>query len=517
MADAGDGSSGLMDPNQTFPSLCTSVGIDPRLRKALSRLNYVHPTLVQSRSIPLAVTSGRDLLVRARTGSGKTVAYCVPVLHKIPARKALADERGGVDDEEEEDETGGGGGAAVRGVILVPTRELCNQVAQVLNDLTYYCADVVRTVVLSSSGKKGSKKRDAATMQQEALLRDRPDIVVATPAGLVANVRGGLLDLKRSVETLVVDEADLILSFGYADDVTEIMKALPRTCQGFLMSATISPELNKLKGVVLHSPAVLKLEEDDGAELAGAREGNLMQFYLDLPSKDRYLLVYVFLKLGLLRGKGLSFVNSIDGGYRLKLFLEQFHIRSAVLNSELPLKSRLNIIEHFNVGNFDYLIATDEATHRRSRGENEEDNGGGGEKKKSKRKSGKRSRRDGEYGASRGLDFRGVSFVVNFDMPPDPESYTHRIGRTARGGASGVALTLVDGTVGEEAETLLDIQESQPSRSAAGPGDGELREAADEGAEGSGVHPQVQAQPGPLEFDLKEIEGFRYRVEDGEF
>ena len=515
MAEAGDDSSGLMDPNQTFPSLCTSVGIDPRLRKALSRLNYVHPTLVQSRSIPLAVTSGRDLLVRARTGSGKTVAYCVPVLHKILARKALADERGGIDDEDEADERGGG--AAVRGVILVPTRELCNQVAQVLNDLTYYCADVVRTVVLSSSGKKGSKKRDAATLQQEALLRDRPDIVVATPAGLVANVRGGLLDLKRSVETLVVDEADLILSFGYADDVTEIMKALPRTCQGFLMSATISPELNKLKGVVLHSPAVLKLEEDDGAELANAREGNLMQFYLDLPSKDRYLLVYVFLKLGLLRGKGLFFVNSIDGGYRLKLFLEQFHIRSAVLNSELPLKSRLNIIEHFNVGNFDYLIATDEATHRRSRSENES---GGGEddegKKKSKRKSGKR-RRDGEYGASRGLDFRGVSFVVNFDMPPNPESYTHRIGRTARGGASGVALTLVDGSVGEEAETLLDIQESQPSRSAAGSGDGELREAADDGGgmESSGVHPQVQAQPGPLEFDLKEIEGFRYRVEDG--
>ena len=94
----------------------------------------------------------------------------------------------------------------------------------------------------------------------------------------------------------------------------------------------------------------------------GTKEGQLSQFYLNLPKKDKKLVVYVFLKLGLLKGKGLFFVNTTDGGYRLKLFLEQFHIRSAVLNAELPLHSRLNIIEQFNAGNFDYLIATDEST-----------------------------------------------------------------------------------------------------------------------------------------------------------
>ncbi|EED91448.1 dead-box RNA helicase, partial [Thalassiosira pseudonana CCMP1335] len=426
-------------------------GIDARLLKALSRLNYVHPTLVQSKSIPLALTSGRDLLVRARTGSGKTLAYCIPVIQKILGRK-----------KEEQGE-----GTAVKGVILVPTRELCTQVAKVIDDLTYYCADHVKVVVLNNNSNN---------LQQEALLRDRPDIVVATPAGLVGHVRSGKLNLKRSVETLVVDEADLILSFGYANDVTEIMKSLPKTCQGFLMSATLSPELHNLKHVVLHSPAVLKLEEED--EDGG--NGNLMQFYLDLPGKDKFLVLYVFLKLGLLKGKGLFFVNTIDGGYRLKLFLEQFHIRSAVLNAELPLRSRLNIIEHFNVGNFDYLIATDEATDMRSHHD--------GKKKSTKGKSNKRRRRDGEYGVSRGLDFRGVSFVVNVDLPTSPESYTHRIGRTARGGANGVALTLVDGSKDEEAEMLFQIQENQPTKSSG---------------------------PCPLDFDLKEIEGFRYRVEDG--
>ena len=292
------------------------------------------------------------------------------------------------------------------------------------------------------------------------------------------------------------------------------MKSLPKTCQGFLMSATLSPELQTLKHVVLHSPAVLKLEEDEEDDMNNAanfKEGNLLQFYLSLPTKDKYLILYVFLKLGLLKGKGLFFVNTIDAGYRLKLFLEQFHIRSAVLNAELPLKSRLNIIEHYNVGNFDYLIATDEATDRRN------DGGGQGDNKK---KTKSKRKRDGEYGVSRGLDFRGVSFVVNVDLPTSSDSYTHRIGRTARGGANGVALTLIDGTKPEELEMLAMIQEGQPAKPIVGSGDGELKEASavvNDGGSSSGVslHPQVQSQPCPLDFDLKEIEGFRYRVEDG--
>ena len=213
--------SSLIDANLTFPTLCTQIGIDSRLRKAISRLNYIHPTLVQSKSIPLAITSGRDLLVRAKTGSGKTLAYCIPVVQKILAWKLLVAERGDdYDNDSDGEEKKNEGGAAVKGVILVPTRELCNQVAMVLDDLTYYCADQIKVVVLSSSSssahsKKNRKKGDnSATLQQEALLRDRPDIVVATPAGLVTYVRNGQLNLKKSVDTLVVDEADLILSFG---------------------------------------------------------------------------------------------------------------------------------------------------------------------------------------------------------------------------------------------------------------------------------------------------------------
>lgn len=266
------------------------------------------------------------------------------------------------------------------------------------------------------------------------------------------------------------------------------------------MSATLSPELNSLKNVVLHSPAILKLEEEE--EDAVEKKGKLMQFYLTLPKKDKNLVIYVFLKLGLLKGKGLFFCNSTDGGYRLKLFLEQFSIRSAVLNAELPLRSRLNIIEQFNVGNFDYLIATDESSDAgSSTKKNEEDE----EDVSSKRKS----RKDSEYGVARGLDFRHVSFVVNVDFPTSTQSYTHRIGRTARGGAKGVAFSLVELESAQQSVVLAQVQEDQPGISATNSHD-ILKASKQDDAPAY----TKQAQPSPLDFDLNDIEGFRYRVED---
>ena len=221
-------------------------------------------------------------------------------------------------------------------------------------------------------------------------------------------------------------------------------------------------------------------------------------------------------QLGLLKGKGLFFVNSTDGGYRLKLFLEQFHIRSAVLNAELPVHSRLNIIEQFNIGNFDYLIATDESADvggGRSNDDSDDEEDEGPKKKK-------RRKKDFEYGVSRGLDFRNVSFVVNVDFPVSPKSYTHRVGRTARGGAKGVALSLVEIESHEQNEVLRLVQDDQPQIPLSRAGDDKLQVAgANMEDDGDDLPhdvppPEFQSQPSPLDFDLKEIEGFRYRVED---
>ena len=286
------------------------------------------------------------------------------------------------------------------------------------------------------------------------------------------------------------------------------------------MSATLSPELNSLKKIVLHSPVVLKLEQDEAADKKS--KGKLMQFFLTLPKKDKNLVIYVFLKLGLLKGKGLFFVNTTDAGYRLKLFLEQFHIRSSVLNAELPFRSRLNIIEQFNVGNFDYLIATDDssednASKRKSGDDKSSDDDSDDEQQQKQRK--RRKNKDEEYGVSRGLDFRNVSFVVNVDFPTSASSYSHRVGRTARGGAKGVALSFVEADNNTQYQILADVQEDQPKIPISNTATETLQAVvnapdavSDMGGEGSAM--TEQSQPSPLDFDLHEIEGFRYRVED---
>ena len=446
--------SSLLDPTLTFKDLAASIGLDNRLQKAISRLGHVRPTLVQAQCLPLALRDGRDLLVKARTGSGKTLAYCLPLLQKILMKQ-----------HEQEQSTVDG----VQGIILVPTKELCAQVASIVDSLSYYATQVIRTAVLS-----GTSQADRA--RQDAMLRDAPNVIVATPASLLhfLNKHNHFqLQVRETVETLVVDEADLVLSFGYTDDISEIIKCLPKICQSLLMSATLPDELAKLKSVMLNSPATVKLEEEDEQEEYDGKKKKLMsQFYLGVPKKDKNLVLYVFLKLGLLKGKGLFFVNSTDAAYRLKLFFELFHIRSAVLNAELPLQSRLHILEHYNVGNFEYLICTE--------------------------------------GFSRGTDFRMVSFVVNVELPTAVEEYTHRVGRTARGGHKGVALTLISQESQSDWDLLAEIQKAQPALKRAPNSGGPLQ------AQRPGENAVLQdiPQPSPLDFDLDEAEGFRYRVED---
>ncbi|CAM9475589.1 unnamed protein product [Scytosiphon promiscuus] len=590
-------------PAMTF--MQQDFGLDRRLIKAVAKMGFVYPTLVQNKCIPLAL-KGKDLLVRARTGSGKTAAFALPLLQKILRRK-----------EAEPDLSRG-----VRAVVLVPTRELCEQARVHLSELMHYCRDQVSLLALV----------DDNMAAQEAALRDKADVLIATPARLVAHLKAGNVELKDTVETLVVDEADLVLSFGYSEDIRAVTKGLPKICQGFLMSATLSAELEDLKRVVLHSPAVLKLEE-------GAQDGRLSQFYLSLANKDdKFLVVFAFIKLGLLEGKGLFFVNETESSYRLKLFLEQFHVRSAVLNAELPLNSRLHILQEFNRGIFDYLIVTDNSMdvqgvggvevadsdedgeaggdgsdptaggtirvttagaaaadgdgadgegedamdQSSSSGEEDEDEGededeegessssmsdsdeeegdagdsGGGQSDageeaagaESAASSGKKARRvskrakggggrgeESEFGAARGVDFRGVSFVLNVDFPPTPSSYTHRVGRTARGGASGTALSLVLSKDEKQCRTLQRVQSSQPSLAAPAldggggakaPGRDSIVAAMgaqtpeEAGGRGSAAGTAgfggggSWAQPAPLAFDIREIERFRYRVED---
>lgn len=196
---------------------------------------------------------------------------------------------------------------------------------------------------------------------QRSLLANVPDIVVSTPARAWHSANSSALSLAR-LQYLVLDEADLVLSYGYDEDMENIARALPKGVQTTMMSATLSAELDTLKGIFCRNPTVLDLQEEFGAE-----DEKLTQFYVKCAEDDKWLVSYLVFKLQLIKGPCLIFVADIDRSYRLKvgyglfsvwggrqyadglqLFFEQFSIRSCVLNSELPINTRIKIIEEFN-------------------------------------------------------------------------------------------------------------------------------------------------------------------------
>ncbi|XP_017143518.1 probable ATP-dependent RNA helicase DDX56 [Drosophila miranda] len=371
--------------------------LDNRILKAVSVLGWEHPTLIQGTAIPLLL-EGKDVVVRARTGSGKTATYALPLIQKILNSKLTATEQ------------------CVSAVVLAPTKELCRQSRAVIEQLAEYCHKVVRVADISGTTSNTVTERHA--------LAERPDIVVATPAKLLNHAKAdGVVDLKK-VETLVVDEADLIFAFGYEMDFKALLKHLPSIYQSVLVSATLSDDVVRMKGLCLHNPVTLKLEEPDVVS-----QDQLTHQRILAEENDKPVILYALLKLQLIRGKTIIFVNTIDRSYKIRLFLEQFGIRACVLNPQLPASIRINMISQFNKGTYDIIIASDQHYLERP------DNGS-----QDKRKS---TRGDFESSASRGIDFQSVNNVINFDFPLDVTSYIHRAGRTARGNNKGSVLSLV--------------------------------------------------------------------------
>ncbi|KAK4623722.1 ATP-dependent RNA helicase dbp9 [Fulvia fulva] len=425
-----------------------TLNLDSRLLQAVNKSKFSAPTPVQIKAIPLAI-EGKDILARAKTGSGKTLAYLLPTLHNILQRKA-ANKRS----------------KTTSALILVPTKELATQVATTVKDFTSFCAGDIRCENIT-------RKEDAAVTK--ARLAEKPDIVVATPARAVQWSNDETLNLDE-VKHLIIDEADLVLSYGYEDDLKSIATSLPAGVQKMMVSATMRTEVDTLSSLFFGKeegagPEVLDLSSEEAAE-----KPTLAQYTVRTAEDEKFLLIYAIFKLQLIKGKVIIFVADIDRCYRIKLFLEQFGIRSCVLNSELPVNSRLHVVEEFNRGVYDIIIAADEGgvvgieeaknAHRKRRRlekeekkeeeeeeiwegmaddveagaeDGEEDTAAPAVQRPAKKE--RKPRNDREYGVSRGIDFRYVTCVLNFDLPTTSKSYTHRIGRTARAGQSGMALT----------------------------------------------------------------------------
>ena len=246
-----------------------ALGVDPRILKGIRKLGLERPTPVQARCVPLAL-QGKDVLARAPTGSGKTYAYAIPVLQRVLERQDAASTS----------ETGTTGV-----VILLPTRELCQQVYGVVRSLARHSGTGHVCIVQLSSPADDAVLRAA----------DVPDVIIATPSRLLNHLPrgvgggggGGGVNLS-GLHTLVVDEADLLLSYGYGDDIASIGNALPPAVQTLLVSATVTPDLDAVTKLLLHNPVTVDVGEETGAAADGS---GLRQFWLRCSHADKFLVM----------------------------------------------------------------------------------------------------------------------------------------------------------------------------------------------------------------------------------
>src|SRR6184192_2843725 len=340
-----------------------SLGLAPELVRAVADEGYAQPTPIQAEAIPLAL-AGRDLIGSAQTGTGKTAAFVLPILQRLsPGKRGV-----------------------LRALILVPTRELAEQVATSIRAYG-------RHTHLHGAAVYGGVGMEPQTRA----LRHGADIVVATPGRLLDHMERGHVDFSR-VAILVLDEADRMLDMGFAPDVRRILTALPEKRQTMLFSATVSPEVDALARRALDGHASVEI----GRRATPAQGIEHVIVAVDKVQKRGVLAKLLRAKPA---GQTLVFTRTKYGADKLVTFLRKDGIPAHAIHGDKAQSHRTRTLDAFRSGVADVLVATDIA--------------------------------------ARGIDVDGIRMVVNFDVPNDPEVYVHRVGRTARAGARGLALTLI--------------------------------------------------------------------------
>src|SRR6267378_1034415 len=341
----------------------TALGLAPELVRAVADEGYEQPTPIQLEAIPLAL-AGRDLIGSAQTGTGKTAAFVLPILQRLQA----------------------GARGVLRALILVPTRELAEQVVTSIRAYGRH------------THLKGAAVYGGVGMEpQTRALKHGADIVVATPGRLLDHMERGHVDFSR-LEVLVLDEADRMLDMGFAPDVRRILAALPDKRQTMLFSATVSPEVDALARRALDGHASVEI----GRRATPAEGAEHVTVAVDKLQKRGVLARILRAKPA---GQTLVFTRTKYGADKLVTFLRKEGIPAHAIHGDKAQSHRTRTLDAFRSGQADVLVATDIA--------------------------------------ARGIDVDGIRMVVNFDVPNDPEVYVHRVGRTARAGARGLALTLI--------------------------------------------------------------------------
>ncbi len=341
-----------------------SLGLAETLLRALEKERFLQPTPIQASAIP-PLLAGRDLLGIAETGTGKTAAFCLPMLHHLGA-KPTPPRR-----------------FATRALILAPTRELALQTEAALHRLGGGTTRVVAIL--------GGVSR---TMQVQRM-RAGCDIVVGTPGRICDLMATGELKLNE-VRHFVLDEADRMLDLGFIKDIRRIVAALPAERQSSLFSATMPADIARLAEDLLRNPVRVDATSSTPTELPIEQHVH----YVDTAGK-RALLGRLLADPALSRV--IVFTRTKRGADRVAEALDLGGVKVSAIHGNKSQPARQQALEKFRSGRARVLVATDIA--------------------------------------ARGIDVTGISHVINFDLPAQPEDYVHRIGRTARNGASGVAIS----------------------------------------------------------------------------
>ena len=344
----------------------TSFGLAEPIARALAEEDHVVPTPIQAQTVPLAL-AGRDIVGIAQTGTGKTAAFALPILHHLAGNAAPRERK------------------ACRALILSPTRELSGQI---LERLRAYGRHLPVTSALAIGG---------VTMgRQVRALLDGVDILVATPGRLLDLVNTNALRLNR-VNWLVLDEADRMLDMGFIHDVRRILAKLPAQRQTMLFSATMPEAIAKLSADMLRNPARVAVTP------VSSTVERVSQRIVHVDRQDKTAVLADLLRDEPI-DRALVFTRTKHGADKLVRGLAKAGLGAQAIHGNKSQGQRERVLSAFRDGSLRILVATDIA--------------------------------------ARGIDVEGVSHVVNYDLPNEPESYVHRIGRTARAGASGTAISL---------------------------------------------------------------------------
>jgi len=361
--------------------------LNKHIVKAIAEKNYTIPTAVQQQTIPF-VLAKQDVIVTAQTGTGKTAAFALPILQMLFDRQES-----------------GNKGKKIRALILSPTRELAIQIEDNIKSYSTY-----------TQLKTGLIYGGTAIEPQKSMLKNGVDILIATPGRLLDLFNQQCLKLDN-IETLVLDEADLMLDMGFIDDIKKIEKICPPKKQTLLFSATMPNKVIEFSKSILNEPEQINITPT--IKTASNVEQNL--YYTPI-GKKMQLILHLF-RTGAIKGNVIIFRRTKHGVEKLENLLDENNYSVQSIHGAKSQNLRQEALKTFksiaqkNHNELNILIATDVA--------------------------------------SRGIDIDGIDVVLNFDIPSIPETYIHRIGRTGRAGKTGVAISFC---CAEEKEYIVELQ-----------------------------------------------------------